>query len=217
MSREQVLERIRAALGDVPARAGHVAPAGPALSALPMLPAPQVFADPVGMFVERARQLSMTAEVVASMDDAAAHAAAWCAGRAARRVAVWSSADLQPVVDRLRAAGVEILVPGSPLDALASADIGITGAEWGIAETATLVLSTDPGRPRLTSLLPPAHIAILRADRILPDLPALFARCGALPSALTLVTGPSRSADIGFVPVLGAHGPMAVAVFVIAN
>ena len=210
MSREQILERIRAGLGDVPARADHAAE-------LPILPPPQVFANPVEMFVERSRQLSMTAEVVASMDDAAAHAAAWCAGRAVRRAAVWNDPHVHPVVDRIRAAGVEILAPGSPLDALAAADIGITGAEWGIAETATLVLSTDPGRPRLTSLLPPAHIAILRADRILPDLPALFARCGALPSALTLVTGPSRSADIGFVPVLGAHGPMAVAVFVIAN
>jgi len=100
---------------------------------------------------------------------------------------------------------------------VAGADAGITSAEWGIAETGTLVLACGPDQPRLASLLPPAHIAILRADRILPDLPAFFARCGALPSALTLVTGPSRSADIGFVPVLGAHGPMAVAVFVIAN
>jgi L-lactate dehydrogenase complex protein LldG len=180
-----------------------------------MLPAPQVFADPVGMFVERARQLTMTAEVVASMDDAAARAAAWCAGRGAHRAAVWNTTDIHLVVERIRAAGIEILRPGSPLDALAGTDVGITNAEWGIAETATLVLPTDLDRPRLTSLLPPAHIASLRADRILADLPALFARCGALPSALTLITGPSRSADIGFVPVLGAHGPMAVAVFVI--
>jgi L-lactate dehydrogenase complex protein LldG len=212
MSRDQVLERIRAGLGDVPGRVGQAAEI--VISGLPTLPAPQVFADPVGMFVERARQLSMTAEVVASMDDAAAQAAAWCAGRAARRVAVWSSADLQPVVDRIRAAGVEILAPGSRSTRW-PADIGITGRS-GDRGDATLVLSTDPGRPRLTSLLPPAHIAILRTDRILPDLPALFARCGALPSALTLVTGPSRSADIGFVPVLGAHGPMAVAVFVVS-
>jgi len=210
MSREQILERIRAGLGDLPARADHAA-------GLPILPPPQVFTNPVEMFVERSRQLSMTAEIVASMDEAAARAASWCVGRGARRAAVWSTPDIQPVVERIRAAGIEILAPGSTLDALAAADIGVTGAEWGIAETATLVLSTDPGRPRLTSLLPPAHIAILRADRILPDLPAFFARCGALPSALTLVTGPSRSADIGFVPVLGAHGPMAVAVFVIAN
>ncbi len=205
MSRDQMLERIRAAIAGAPA------------GALPEVPAPQIFADPVGLFIERARQVGMLAEPVASIGDAADRAAAWCAERRVRRATVWNTADLRPVIDRVRAAGTEILPPGAPPDVLASADIGITGAEWGIAETATLVLPTDADRPRLTSLLPSAHLAVIRADRILPDLPAFFARCGPLPSALTLITGPSRSADIGFVPVLGAHGPMAVAVFVIAN
>lgn len=206
MSREEVLERMRAALRDLPAP-----------NALPVLPAPQVCADPVAVFIERARQLTATAEVVGSFDEAGTRAAAWSAGRGATRAAAWGTPDLQPVVERLRAAGIEVLQPGAPLDAIAAADVGITAAEWGIAETATLVLSADPARPRLTSLLPPAHVAVLRADRILPDLPALFARTTALPSALTLITGPSRSADIGFVPVLGAHGPMALAIFVVAS
>ena len=209
MSREQILERIRAGLADVSAPADR--------AELPVVPAPQTFGDPVAMFIERARQLTMTAEIVTSMDEAAVRAAAWCAGRGARRAAAWNTPELRSVIDRLRDAGIEVLPAGAPLGALAGADVGVTGAEWGIAETATLVLPTDADRPRLTSLLPPAHVAILSADRILSDLPALFARCGALPSALTLITGPSRSADIGFVPVLGAHGPMAVAVFVVAT
>ncbi len=205
MSRDQMLERIRAAIAGAPA------------GALPEVPAPQVFADPVGLFVERARQVGMTAEPVASIGEASERAAAWCAERHVHRAAVWNTPDLQPVIERVRAAGTEILLPGAPPEVLASAEIGITGAEWGIAEMATLVLPTDRDRPRLTSLLPAAHLAVVRADRILPDLPALFARCGPLPSALTLITGPSRSADIGFVPVLGAHGPMAVAVFILAT
>jgi L-lactate dehydrogenase complex protein LldG len=213
MSREQILERIRAGLADLPAR-DAAAEAG---DGLPVVPAPQTFGDPVAMFVERAQQLTMTAEIVASVEEAAVRAAAWCAGRDVRRAAAWDTPDVRPVLDRLRAAGIEILPPGSPIDALAGADVGVTGAEWGIAETATLVLPADAQRPRLTSLLPPGHVAVLQADRILADLPALFARAGALPSALTLITGPSRSADIGFVPVLGAHGPMAVAVFVVAT
>jgi L-lactate dehydrogenase complex protein LldG len=81
---------------------------------------------------------------------------------------------------------------------------------WGVAETATLVLPSGSQQPRLASLLPPVHVAVLAADRILPDLHALFDDAGALPSALTLVTGPSRSADIGLTAVLGAHGPMEV-------
>jgi L-lactate dehydrogenase complex protein LldG len=226
VSRERVLERIRAALGAAAgqSRAGAIpvamlvsetVPASVGIPVPPDLPEPQAMADPVSVFVDRARQLTMIAEVVPSVEDAAARTAAWCAERGVRRAAVWNVADIAPITDRLRATGVEIHPPGDPLAAVAGADVGITGAEWGIAESATLVLSTDPDRPRLVSLLPPTHVAIVRADRVVSDLHALFERVGSLPSALTLITGPSRSADIGLVPVLGAHGPMAVAVFVI--
>jgi len=132
-------------------------------------------------------------------------------------VAVWDTPDLAPVLDHLRAAGIEILAPGSPVAALAQADAGVTGAEWGIAETATLALASNPQQPRLASLLPPVHLVILRADRIVPDLHAFFVRCGALPSSLTLITGPSRSADIGSVLVLGAHGPTEVVILLIGR
>jgi L-lactate dehydrogenase complex protein LldG len=118
-------------------------------------------------------------------------------------------------VRHLQTLGIAILTPGTPPDDVAHADIGITGADWGIAETATLVLPSGPDAPRLASLLPPRHLAVLRADRILPDLHALFQRVDALPSALTFITGPSRSADIGLVPVLGAHGPLEVTVLII--
>ncbi len=208
MNREHFLERIRAAYrGDVT----------PAPVDLPVLPSPQTGADPVALFVDRARQLGMGIELVSSMDEAARHAAAWGAERGVHRVAAWDIPDLAPVVGRFRAAGMEILTPGASVEALAQADIGITGAEWGIAETATLVLASAPAQPRLVSLLPPVHLAVLRADRIVPDLPALFAQCGSLPSALTFITGPSRSADIGLTPVLGAHGPTAVAVLLVAG
>ena len=219
MSRERLLEAIRAACG--PAARGGAAPvrtsvgsaAGP--GDLPLLPAPQVFADPIALFIDRARQVGVEVETVASVRDAAERAAAWCAERGARRVATWDTLDLAPVVDRLRAGGLEILPPGTPLEQMARADAGITGADWGIAETGTLVVASDPRQPRLTSLLPPAHLAVLGADRIVSDMAALFALGGPPPSALTFITGPSRSADIGFVPTLGAHGPMVVSILLL--
>lgn len=215
MSRERVLGLIRNALrGDA---ADEAAPVGVSSAPvdLPVLPPPQVFADPVALFVERARQVGVTVEVVASMEEAAMQAAAWCGRRSVRRAAVWQTPDLAPVLARVRAGGVEVLAPDTPLDVLAQADAGITGADWGIAETATLILATAPAQPRMPSLLPPAHLAILRADHIVADLPALFMRPSAMPSALTFITGPSRSADVGLKPVLGAHGPMEVAVLLI--
>lgn len=204
VSREDLLERIRLACRD-------------AAGDLPPLPAPQVFEDTVALFISRARDLGVRVLPVASVHDAADRAASWCAEQGIRRAAAWATADLDPIVERLRAAGVRVLSPGASTEELAQAQVGLTGAAWGIAETATLVLPSGPDQPRGTSLLPPLHLAVLRADRILPDLAALFGRCGPLPSALTLITGPSRSADIGLVPVLGAHGPTEVRVLLVAG
>jgi len=217
VSRDQVLGRVRAALQPV-----HGATAPQSLGGWPSLPGPQVFTDPVSLFAERARAVGATVDLVASIDEAARQSAAWCATRAVRRAVVWNVASLAPVRDRLMADGIDMISPllvptRNWVDAVATADAGITSAEWGIAETGTLVLASGPDQPRLASLLPPAHLVVLRADRILPDLPALFARSDPLPSALTLITGPSRSADIGLVPVFGAHGPMAVAILVVTG
>ncbi|MGQ0548958.1 MAG: LutC/YkgG family protein [Armatimonadota bacterium] len=216
MSRERMLERIRIALrGGAALDEGSGAAGSGAPLDLPVLPPPQVFDDPVALFAERARQVGVTVEIVRSMEEAAMRVVVWCGERAVRRAAVWRTADLASVLARVQAGGVDVLAPDTPLDVLAQADAGITGADWGIAETATLVLATAPAQPRMPSLLPPAHLAILRADQIVADLPALFARPGSMPSALTFITGPSRSADVGLKPVLGAHGPTEVAVMLI--
>ena len=98
---------------------------------------------------------------------------------------------------------------------LASADIGITGADFAIADTGTLVLLSGPKRPRLTSLLPPVHIAILEKEVIVPDIHVLFARLGEsyeknydeLCSCISFITGPSRTADIELNLTLRVHGP----------
>jgi L-lactate utilization protein LutC len=168
-------------------------------------------------FVARAAQVGVRVESAATTGDAADRIAALLAERRARTVAVWATPDLAPVLDRLRTAGVDLVQPGAPPERVAEADAGFTGAEWGIADTGTLVLASGPDQPRLASLLPPVHIALLDAERVLPDLLALFERTGALPSTLTLITGPSRSADIGLVPVLGAHGPMEVVVVLVCR
>lgn len=240
MSRDVVLGRVRAALQAAQQAAAPGTP-GPAPAAqLPALPDAQPCADPVALFVERGRAVAATVEVCASPEEATARAAAWLAARQARRIVAWDDPDVAPIAAHLAAGGFETIAPGAPVEVVAQADAGLTGATWGIAESASLVLPADARRPRLFSLLPPLHVALLRAERILPDLPALFGRLAAgappggitaagpaaahpeagappaLPSALTFVTGPSRSADIGLVPVQGAHGPVEVAVFVLA-
>jgi L-lactate dehydrogenase complex protein LldG len=124
--------------------------------------------------------------------------------------------DLQSV---LKDAGMELTVcdlrkevtRSRIRDAEFVADVGITSADYGIAESGTLALLAAPGQGRGVSLLPPIHIAVLRSSDIVYELSELFERVekerGDLPSALTFITGPSRTADIELVLTVGVHGP----------
>lgn len=85
---------------------------------------------------------------------------------------------------------------------------GVSEALYGLADTGSVVLAASPGEPRARSLLPAVHISLVRESRILPGLDELFAAVGGrLPSALAIVTGPSRSADIEQRLTVGVHGP----------
>jgi L-lactate dehydrogenase complex protein LldG len=85
---------------------------------------------------------------------------------------------------------------------------GVTSAQHALAETGTLVLHSGDEQHRLISLLPPVHVCIVNPESILANLESLCAdRAGAMPRALTLVTGPSRTADIEQTLTVGVHGP----------
>jgi len=88
---------------------------------------------------------------------------------------------------------------------------GVSTALYGLADTGSVVLAAAPDEPRRNSLLPDVHVTMLAEDRILPGLDELFAALGPdLPSALAIVTGPSRSADIEQKLAVGVHGPREV-------
>ncbi len=94
------------------------------------------------------------------------------------------------------------------------AQIGITGADYAIAETGTCVLISRKGVSRLVSLTPPVHVAIVEPQQILEtpdDLFTLrrweFLEQGDIGSYMTFITGPSRTADIEQTITFGVHGP----------
>jgi L-lactate dehydrogenase complex protein LldG len=88
---------------------------------------------------------------------------------------------------------------------------GVSRALCGLADTGSVVLAASPDEPRARSLLPDVHVSLLREADVLPDLAALFEQLGGeLPSALAIVTGPSRSADIEQRLAVGVHGPREV-------
>ena len=96
---------------------------------------------------------------------------------------------------------------------LAQADLSITGAEFLLAESGTVLLASSTSS-RQISLLPTAHLVLATPDQVYPNLAAIFEQLGTapeegrLPAALTMITGPSRTADIEKVLIKGAHGPV---------
>jgi L-lactate dehydrogenase complex protein LldG len=118
------------------------------------------------------------------------------------------TSDLERAVEE---AGAQVSWwPEAGRDAAETADLSVTGAQWGIAETGTVVVSSAPPGGRAPSLLPTVNIAVVAASRVVDTVATLFQRLGALsqrPSNLVLVTGPSKTGDIENILVQGVHGP----------
>ncbi len=98
------------------------------------------------------------------------------------------------------------------------ADIGITGADYAVAETGSVVVLPRAGLSRLVSLAPPVHLALVRPQDVVDTLDDVFLlrrldyyRNGRdMGSYLNFITGPSRTADIEQTLVVGVHGPKEV-------
>jgi L-lactate dehydrogenase complex protein LldG len=92
----------------------------------------------------------------------------------------------------------------------------LSRAEFGMAETGTLVLCSGPANPVTLTFLGETHFIVLRRGDLmagLEDMWQAFRERGLDPRTVNMVTGPSRSGDIGQVLQMGAHGPMAVHLF----
>jgi L-lactate utilization protein LutC len=103
-------------------------------------------------------------------------------------------------------------------EACATAEFGITSADYALADTGSLVLFSSLHEARMISLLPPVHIAVLPHEKILTGLDELLVQV-PLPadrsSSMLLITGPSRTADIEQILVRGVHGPGEIHVIVV--
>lgn len=136
---------------------------------------------------------------------------------------VWGEADplLTGLQDQLEREGIRPIEPHVPrrtstarlrsLDSLSAVRVGITGAQAGLADTGSLVLTGGGKRSGLVSLLPETHIALLNTADIHPSLRAWLNNGGGetlvQSSHTVLITGPSRTADIEMTLTLGVHGP----------
>jgi L-lactate dehydrogenase complex protein LldG len=104
----------------------------------------------------------------------------------------------------------------------AKADLGITSADMGLAETGTVVLFNGGGRGRMVSLLPPAYLCILQESKIVPRLTQAVEHVHSLvpqglPACINFITGPSRTGDIEMDLAFGVHGPGKVHIILLAE
>ncbi|MHB1422561.1 MAG: LutC/YkgG family protein [Gemmataceae bacterium] len=146
--------------------------------------------------------------------------------RSVRRVLLGrgDALDALPIGESLRAAGIEVvdaMQGGGDGKEWFLAELGLSGVDYLIAETGSVVLASRPEQPRSLSLLPPIHIAVAERRQLLPDLFDLFAALGTrlvdLPSGLSIVTGPSKTGDIELRLVTGVHGPGEIHVVLIGE
>ncbi len=99
-----------------------------------------------------------------------------------------------------------------PVAALEDCDAAVTTCDALVAQTGSVVVTARSCGGRALSVLPPHHVVLATTAQLVPDLPAAFQLLqatygGDWPSMVSFVTGPSRTADIERILVLGAHGP----------
>jgi L-lactate dehydrogenase complex protein LldG len=135
---------------------------------------------------------------------------------AVRKTTLWSTPDLAGwnVAGILGGLGVEIVSPQADKPLVAECELGVTGVDAALPETGTLLLRSSPERPRIVSLLPRVHLAILTPVALRADLHQAFAEAKDAGYCL-LVTGPSRTSDIELTLTLGVHGPKSLYVWLL--
>ncbi len=142
----------------------------------------------------------------------------------AKKIALPISLFLQKIgiPNALQAAGLAAKHwPELTLNPLYDYDASVTDVYAAVAETGSLVIRGVPEHGRALSLVPPIHVAILEPKNFLPDLVDLFqklnqeALAGDVASNISIVTGPSRTADIELTLVVGVHGPVLLKVFIL--
>jgi len=98
----------------------------------------------------------------------------------------------------------------------------LTSAQWGIAETGTLVLNSLSEDMRIATMLAEIHVAILPVEKIRPDAESLAHELSAVfesdtPSYTAFITGASRTSDIERVLTVGVHGPRELHILIVGD
>jgi len=176
-------------------------------------------ANLLATFVDMCRAMGAFPTVVASRAELIEKIATVLDAKNARKILVGRGKVMDDLAlgAWVQATGRTAISPSAAKADLFAVDASITGVSALIAETGSLVIAVSPEQTRSESLLPPVHIAVARANQIVPDLFDIFEQYSPAnppPSNLVFITGPSKTGDIELKLVTGVHGPGEVHVFV---
>jgi L-lactate dehydrogenase complex protein LldG len=211
--REQVFSTIRRSLGVTGAEAPRAAIVAERLArrasgVLPARAQGKTAAQRVELFIAMAEASAATLATVARPEDVPAAVADYLRGH-----------NLAPALrrgDDPRLSGLpwrETALEVSTGRSFGDDESAVSAAFGGVAETGTLVLASGPDNPTTLNFLPDNHIVVLDAADVAATYEDVWARLrvrygdGLLPRAVNWITGPSRSADIEQILLMGAHGP----------
>lgn len=210
-ARENVLSRIRTALGKSASRAQR-REINAYISQHAAGPRPQAEWNLIARFRERALSLASSVDQAASISEVPQAVA-----RYLREQKLPVQAVCWPEFAQLDWAAQGMNVTARP--AQGSDLVGITGVFCAIAETGTLVLLSGEDTLPATSLLPETHVAVVRTSRIVKGMEEVWSllrrEYPVMPRAVNFVSGPSRTADIEQTVTLGAHGPYRVHIILV--
>ena len=211
-AREEILGKVRVSLGRAQ---GSPVPPVPATGRVGPRTAGHQDAEIEQLFTEIGKLTGITRRL-ASRDELRSALADLVNAEQVKKATLWTTPELQVlnVAGTLTALGVEIVSPQADTRLVAECELGVTGVDAALPETGTLLLRSSPEKPRVVSLLPRVHLAILRPAALRADLHQAFAEVKT-DGYCVLVTGPSRTADIELTLTIGVHGPKSLYVWLL--
>jgi L-lactate dehydrogenase complex protein LldG len=215
VERDNILGRVRKALGREGSDETRLAAADAYIAAHAHGPRPRLSSDLVEHFMRRALTMGSSIERIGNRREVPQRVARYLEQRpeAERTHAgvCWPEwADLS-----WSEAGLRM----EPRPATGDDRMAVTGVFCAIAETGTMVIVSGSATPTASIFLPETHVAVVPSTRIVSGMEEAFALLrrehAALPRAVNMVSGPSRTGDIEQTIVLGAHGPYRVHILVL--
>ncbi len=171
-------------------------------------------------FHEKAGLVQAVVSSVGRLDDVLKYAVDLTVQQQGKTIAApgLDGGHLQTLEAMCRPAGLTVLHE-SLRNHLNDIHTGLTGADWAIAETGTLVLDSTSEDLRIATMLSQTHIAWVPASRIQPNAESLSGyltgKMQSPPGYLSFITGASRTADIERVLAIGVHGPQALHILIL--